>query len=58
LAGKKQLDYIKSRGYLTDQNSWGRVMIAPLTRRLSYKELDRLYGFEEGDFCFLELDHF
>ncbi len=58
LAGKKQLEYVKSRGYMADQRSWGRVMATPLTKKLTYKELARLYKFNEGDFCLLELDHF
>ncbi|MCK4444158.1 MAG: hypothetical protein KAW09_06420, partial [Thermoplasmata archaeon] len=56
--GQKQVDYMKSRGYLADERSWGKVMIAPLKKRLTFKEMWRLYRFKEGEFCLLELDEF
>lgn len=58
LAGKKQEDYIESRGYRMDRLSWGRCMVAPIVSNLTYKEIWRLYQFKEGNFCLLELDEF
>jgi GNAT superfamily N-acetyltransferase len=58
LGGKKQVDYVRSRGYMTDVHSWGKVMVAPLKKSLSYKEISRLYGLKDGKFSLLELDQF
>lgn len=58
LGGKKQVDYVRSRGYMTDEHSWGKVMVAPLKKGLSYKEISRLCRFKDGRFCLLKLDQF
>jgi predicted acetyltransferase len=58
LGGRKQEEYMRSRGYFMDEFSFGRVMAAPLKKSLSHKEIRRLYGADEGKFCMLELDEF
>lgn len=58
LGGRKQIDYVRSRGYMTDEHSWGKVMVAPLKKSLAYKEISRMYGLKDGKFCLLGLDEF
>jgi predicted acetyltransferase len=58
LGGRKQEEYMRSRGYYVDEFSFGTVMAAPLKRSLTHKEIKRLYGVNEGKFCMLELDEF
>ncbi|MCK5290793.1 MAG: GNAT family N-acetyltransferase [Thermoplasmata archaeon] len=58
LGGRKQIDYVGSRGYMTDEHSWEKVMVAPLKKSLAYKEISRMYGLKDGKFCLLGLDEF
>lgn len=58
LGGKKQVDHVRSRGYMTDEHSWEKVMVAPLKKSLAYKEISRMYGLKDGKFCLLGLDEF
>lgn len=58
LAGKKQMDYFKSRGYRLTHETWDLVMATPLSKSLSHRELSRLYQVKKGKFCMLGLDTF
>lgn len=58
LAGRKQVDYFRGRGYKLIEKSWGVCMIAPLSGNLSHKEISRLYKTKEGKLCSLVSDTF
>jgi predicted acetyltransferase len=47
----------KKRGYRMNRKTWGRVMVAPLIRGISKRELHRLYDFD-GAFFISGLDTF
>jgi hypothetical protein len=57
-AGKKQMDYFKSRGYRLTHESWDLIMATPLSKSISHRELSRLYQYKKGKFCMLGLDTF
>lgn len=54
---KRTRDWFVRRGYLMDQRTWARVMVASLDPKLTKKKLEKLYDFG-GVFCMMGLDTF
>lgn len=58
LIWRKQRRRFEALGYETNPVHWYVLMAKPLGRDMSKREIDHLYGFDEGRFVFLSMDGF
>jgi len=58
LVWKKQRDRFASLGYQIRPTHWYRLMAKPLEKGMSRRELEHLYGLDDGRFAFMSLDGF
>ena len=58
LIWKKQRDRFGSLGYEIRPVHWYRLMAKPLDANMSRRDLEHLYGVDDGSFAFMALDGF